>query len=131
VDRALFNQGFARRASAVNFGTLLEFGEADLAVHVGPYDEKSEHKRVIEVPLEVVSGRVEISGPEEQPNQSVVELPVGSYRLVAAQTVKDENREAVELYFQRLAQALTSSRIIVADEGLRPPSPLLENAEVA
>ena len=60
-------QGFARREKTVSFGTLLEFGHAEVAVHLGPYKPTNNHERVIEVPLEVPSGEVVIGGPEEAP----------------------------------------------------------------
>lgn len=126
-----YKQGFARREPNVSFGALLEFGHGDVAVHYGPYKPKDEHERVIEVPLEVPSGAVVIAGPEEFENEHIVRLAKGHYRLVAAQVVTGDDRETIELYVEKLDEPLAKSRIIVADEALRPPSPLLESVEVA
>jgi hypothetical protein len=126
-----YKQGFARREPNVSFGTMLEFGHGDVAVHLGPYKGKDDHERVIEVPIEVSSGEVVIGGPEEYPNKHIVKMRTGHYRLVAAQTVTADDREAIDLYFERLAEPLATSRIIVADDVLEPPSPLLESVETA
>ncbi len=126
-----FKQGFARRPQNVNFGTLLEFGEGDVAVHLGSYEERDEHERVVEVPLEVASGEVVIGGPEEYPNKHIITVPTGHYRLVAAQSVTDDAREAIDLYFEKVPEPLKRSRILLADGGLEPPGPLLESADVA
>ena len=126
-----YKQGFARREQNVSFGTPLEFGYGDVGVHLGPYKGRDEHERVIEVPIEVSSGEIVIGGPEEYPNKHIVKMPKGHYRLVAAQTVTAEDREAIDLYFEKLAEPLTKSRVVVADEGLDLASPLLESVEVA
>ena len=126
-----FDQGFARTGRSVSFGTLLEFGHGAVLVHLGPYEGRDEHTRVVEVPFEVSSGEVTVGGPEEFPvkPERVFQLPKGHYRLVAAQAVTDEDQEKIDLYFEKLAEPLTKSRIIVADNALNPPSPLLETAE--
>ncbi len=124
-------QGFARRPSTVSFATMLEFGHADLKVYFAPYEARDHHERVIEVPIEVSSGKVEIGGPEESSNRTIVKLPDGHYRLVAAQTVTADDREDIDLSFERLTAPLARSRILVADDALEPPDPLVETAEVA
>ena len=126
-----YKQGFARREPNVCFGTMLEFGHGDVTVHLGPYEGKDDHERVIEVPLEVSSGEVVIGGPEEYPNKHIVKVAPGHYRLVAAQTVTGDDREAIDLYLEKLSEPVSRSRIIVADNALNPPSALLENVEVA
>jgi hypothetical protein len=126
-----FKQGFARREQNASFGTLLEYGHGDMAAYLGPYEGKDDHERVIEVPIEVSSGQVVIGEPEEYPNKHIVKMPKGHYRLVAAQTATADNREAIDLYFEKLNKPLAESRIIVADPALNPASPLLESAEAA
>jgi hypothetical protein len=126
-----YKQGFARRELNVSFGTMLEFGHGDVAVYLGAHQEKDNHERVIEVPIDLSSGEVVIGGPEEYPNKHIVEMPKGHYRLVAAQMVTDDDREAIDLYFEKLAEPLAKSRIVVADDALDARSPLLETAEVA
>jgi Competence protein J (ComJ) len=126
-----FDQGFARTERNVSFGTPLEFGHGAVLVHLGPYEGRDDHLRVIEVPFEVSSGEVVVGGPEEFPvkPERVFQLPKGHYRLAAAQTVTDEEHENIDLYFEKLAEPLTKSRILVAEGGLRAPTPLLESAE--
>jgi hypothetical protein len=126
-----YDQGFARTARSVSFGTPLEFGHGAVLVHLGPYEGRDEHTRVVEVPFEVSSGEVAVGGPEEFPvkPERVLQLPKGHYRLVAAQAVTDENEEKIDLYFEKLTEPLPKSRVVVADEAMRPPTPLLETAE--
>jgi hypothetical protein len=61
--------------------------------------------------------------------ERVFQLPKGHYRLVAAQAVTEEDQEKMDLYFEKLTEPLATSRIIVADDVMRPPTPLLETAE--
>lgn len=110
---------------------MLEFGHGDVAVHLGPYKPEDVHERVTEVPIEVSSGEVVIRGPEEYPNRHVVKVRKGHCRLVAAQTVTGDDREVIDLYFEELTGPLATSRIIVADDALNPPSPLMESVDVA
>jgi len=125
-------QGFARREQNVSFSTLDEFGTADLVVHLGPYVSASRHQRVIEVPLQVSSGKVVVCGPEESgAEEHVVSVESGPYRLVAAQALVTEGLEAIDLYLEALTAPITRSRILVADRALQPPDPLLETVEVA
>lgn len=126
-----YKQGFARRDQTVNFGTLLEFGKGEVTVHLGPYREQAGHERVIEVPLEVSSGEVVIGGPEEYPDKHVVKLPEGHYRLAAAQAVIGDDRETIDLYFERIGEPLQSSKVILADGELAELGPLLESADIA
>jgi len=126
--RAHADQGFARRTKSVLFGTLLDFGYADLTVYAGPYVEKPEYERVIEVPLHVPSGEVRIKGPEEIKSERSIKLDKGYYRLVAAQVVKEEE-EIIDLFFEKVTGPLLRSRIWVADDRLKPPTPLLETVD--
>jgi hypothetical protein len=90
-------QGFARRENHVQFGTLFEFGYADLAVYLSPYQARPEHRRVIEVPLEVASGRVIVlGGPDDLPGRRLTLAVAAHYALVAAQAVgvtRDDDRD--------------------------------------
>jgi competence protein J (ComJ) len=126
------DQGFARRKGTAAFGTLLEFGEADVTVHREPYQQQEGYERVIAVPLLVSSGTVNVDGPEE--NEYDVErgfdLPPGNYRLVAAQRVTGDDEETIDLFFELLPRALERSSILVADEDLNPPKILIETADV-
>lgn len=126
-----YAQGFARREQVVNFRTLLEFGEGDVAVHFGPYQERREHERVIVVSLHVTSGEVVIGGPEEYPNKNSLKVANGHYRLAAAQRISDDDREAIDLYFEMSSNPLRGSEVIRADSELMANMELLETADVA
>jgi hypothetical protein len=124
-------QGFARRESVVNFNTPLEFGYADVAISRKGYQPQQEYQRVIAVPFRVTSGKVVVEGPEETTVERSINLPPGHYRLVAAQYVTGDDEEVIHLYFEPLSKALERSAILVADEALSPPTPLIETAKVA
>jgi hypothetical protein len=129
-------QGFARCASAVNFATLTEFGNADLTVHLGPFVADTKYQRVIAVPFAVVSRKVMINGPEEFYHSRNVELEIGYYRVVAAQVqigeeFQDAKQEAMDLFFQKLTEPMIHSEIVLADKSIRPPAELCETAEIA
>ncbi len=124
-------QGFARRESTVNFGTPLEFGHADVVVSQSAYEPGAEYRRVLAVPFRVASGTVIVEGPEETKCERSFALPVGDYRLVAAQRLTGDEEEAIDLFFEPLVERLERSAILVADDGLNPPASLLETAGVA
>lgn len=126
-----FRQGFARRQNNVCFGTLMDFGEGQLSVYLGPYSSAGRHNRIIAVPIELLSGEVVIAGPEEFEDVRVLRLTPGHYRLTAAQVAIDEESERIDLYFETLGEPISRSQIIVADEELAPLTPLLETVEVA
>jgi hypothetical protein len=124
-------QGFARRPYNVSFTTLVEYGDARVQVSIGPYRGSSSHERVIEVPFEVASGEVVVSGPEEAVRWTTMVVPPGHYRLIAAQEAVGEEEEVISLFFEGLLQPLGHSRIVVADAGLAPVLPLLEDVDEA
>jgi hypothetical protein len=124
-------QGFARRVSTVNFNTLLEFGYADVTISPGPFEPSEGYQRVIAVPFLVTSGKVVVDGPEETSVQRNFALPPGNYRLVAAQRVITEEKEAIDLFFEPLTEPLERSSILVADKALTPLTHLIENARIA
>jgi hypothetical protein len=124
-------QGFARRESTVCFGTLIEFGHADVTAEFGRFVPNQSHERVIAVPFTVVTGKIIVDGPDENNVQRLVELPNGNYRLVAAQRAIGDETEAVDLFFENLSEPSRRSEIIVADKQLEVPGTLLETADVA
>lgn len=124
-------QGFARRESTVCIRALSEFGQAVVRVLSVPYEAKNDHMRVIAVPFAVESGIVVIEGPEEISTGRTIQLPIGNYRLVVAQTMTGEEEEVIDLFFEQVPQPLQRSEILVRDEELNPPSPLIEIAEIA
>jgi hypothetical protein len=124
-------QGFARRESVVNFNTPLEYGYADVGVSQDAYEPREEYERVIAVPFLVTSGKVIVEGPEETKPERSFALPPGNYRLVAAQHITADEEETIDLFFEPLPQALERSSVLVADDALNPPTPLLETAGIA
>ncbi len=126
-----YDQGFARTGRSVSFGTPLEFGYGAVLVHLGPYEGRDDHTRVIAGPFAGSAGAVGGGGPEEFPvkPERVFQLPKAHYRLVAAQAVTEEDQEKIDLYFEKVAEPLAKSRIISADKAMHPPTPLLETAE--
>jgi hypothetical protein len=128
---AHFAQGFARRDSAVCVRALEEFGDATIRVRMGSYVASDQHARVIAVPFAVTSGKVAVAGPEADESQGAFELLPGSYRLVIAQTAIGDQREEIDLFFAPSTSAEPHSEIIMRDDELNPPSPLVETASIA
>src|SRR5450432_3661010 len=88
VDAGI-DQGFARGKSVVTFRTIPSFGNAPLTVFLGDFvSGDHNYDLVIAVPFNVVSGLVEIIGPEEVLIvDRKVDLDPGNYRLVSAQRI--------------------------------------------
>jgi hypothetical protein len=126
-----YAQGFTRRESVVSFGTLLEFGFADISYTRGPFQPQKNYERAIAVPFVVSTGRVIIDGPEEINIQRFIELPTGNYAVTAAQLVTTNKKEIVDLFFESRTEPLKRSAIIVADNLLNPTPTLIETAEMA
>lgn len=124
-------QGFARRESTVCFGTPLEFGHADVSVMIGAFQQQSDYERVISVPFRSVSGKVIVEGPEELDVDRAFEMPCGDYKLTAAQATVGEDEERIDLFFEPVSAPIKGSAILVADEMLNPPEPLIETAGIA
>jgi len=124
-------QGFARRESAVSFGTLLEFGYADVSYRRDPFQPYEAYERVIAVPFVVSTGRVVVDGPEEINIGRLFELPPGNYQIVAAQRVVGDEEELIDLFVEKVDEPLRNSKVIVADALLNPPVHLVETAEIA
>jgi hypothetical protein len=124
-------QGFAKRESTVCFGTLLEFGFADVSWIEGPYDGNQDYERVVSVPFVAVTGEIAVDGPDEIKIERLLHLPVGNYQIVAAQRVLNEEEEVIDLFIDRLKEPISTSRVLVADALLSPPRHLLESAETA
>lgn len=127
-----YDQGFARRASTVCFGTLLEFGAARITAYLAsPPSRCDEYERVIAVPLSVPSGAVALEGPDKYPIERTFQIPEGRYRLTAAQRrCEDEEREDVSLFFERIDGPIERSEILVADPGIKRKTDLLESADI-
>lgn len=125
-------QGFARRESTVCFATVLEFGDADVRVHLGEYTANQADERVIVVPFYSPTGQIVVEGPEEdEVSDRDISIAPGHYNLLAAQRVVDDEEEVIDLYFQKLGEPAKRSKVLMADEELDPPAKLLEDAAIA
>lgn len=123
-------QGFCRLESAIAFLTLIpEFGDATTKVFLGSYLEDERDMRVIAVPFHCASGKVLISSPEWAGEE--LELPIGHYRLYAAQRFLNPIKQGVNLYFEPLSHSSPRSEVLKADGELDIGSVLLENADIA
>lgn len=126
-----FAQGFARRESTACIRALVESGHADVRASTAAYAAKDEYVRVIAVPFAVESDGVMVEGPEEADTQRTIKLPSGNYRLVVAQAMAGEDDEVIDLFFERVSQPVPHSEVLLRDDELDPPVPLIEIATVA
>jgi hypothetical protein len=127
-------QGFSRGPGCIQIATLTQYGLATLNLVLGRYLENSKYERVIEVPLEVNSGAIEVFTVDTADSSVKLVLEPGPYKIVVAQQLLEQEqdpedgagKELIEIYFEKLSHALDTSRILTCDDGLRPPSTLLE-----
>lgn len=125
------NQGFARRDSSVNFGTLFQFGYAQVQVFKDDYLFNKDDERVIKVPFYSPSGKVFIEGPEENEKHSVIIEP-GHYLLTAAQQARDDDESLfIRVFFCKVEIPAMRSEILIKDEQLNPPHELSETSGIA
>lgn len=125
-------QGFAKRISTVCFGTILEYGYADVTIFMKAFaSSNSNYARAISVPFSCLSGSISIRGPEEVGIDRRFQIPIGHYRLTMAQSSDpDHDREIIEIYFEILSEPAICSEIVIADDLLEPAWPLLETADI-
>jgi hypothetical protein len=123
-------QGFARRESAICLGTILQSGTASVRVYHGPIVPQQEWQRVIANPFSSPTGRIVVRGLMEMYIAHLVQLRPGFYRIYTCQTLADaqDEHELIELFFLPEDQPMDHSEVILADEGLTPPSVLVEGA---
>jgi hypothetical protein len=124
------DQGFARRESAACVGTMLQDGQADVTVFLGPFVGQEIYQRVIALPFYSPEGKIIVKGLLELYLAHVLFCPRGHYKLYVAQWIADEENECegIHLFFHQLKKPVPKSEIILADEGLSPPELLLESA---
>ena len=121
-------QGFARRDGVVAVGTLLEFGTANVTLALGAPSFQA-YDRVLSVPLEIKGGALAIDGPEEEPGKREFRVANGHYRATIAQKYRDDDHEEVAIWLERVDVPVRRSELLVVDEALDPPMPLLETAD--
>lgn len=91
---------------------------------------------MITVPFSVSTGKVLFEDPEVFESGEVA-LEPGPYALTCAQKViadeLDEGpQEEIDLIFERVAEPLAKSRIVIADDRLQDvPNPLIETCQPA
>lgn len=129
---AHFNQGFARRSSAIGLRTLNEYSEANVNCFIGiPYSTMNQYVRVISTGFECISGKVVICGPEEVPGNSSQQLQVapGSWKLTAAFYMLSLI-EHIDVFFENSHVPNLYSEILLADAALSPVEPLIETSKI-
>lgn len=124
-------QGFSRGPGCIQIATFTQFGTAQLVLKVGPLTESVGFERIIEIPMDVSSNKIEVFSADCADSPETVNVEPGHYRVVVAQQLLNENEigaglERIAISFEKISDALTVSRIIVCDADLNPPSVLLE-----
>jgi hypothetical protein len=124
-----YAQGFVRREGVVCFGTLLEYGKAEVEVIHGDYAPR-DLARVIRCPLRLESSSVWVVGPEEwpEPEDHKVALSPGMWSVTCGQWVLGPDLLGIVFWF---AGFTAESQILVADSGLRVGQHLIETGEVS
>jgi hypothetical protein len=126
-------QGFARRESTVCFVTLLDSGEAVTTAYFGSYVENGAYSRVIAVPFFSETGRIIVSGVLEIHCARLVFVPPGHYAVYCGQYITEkgfeEDKQVVDLFFEKQKTAVTASKILLRDEGIQQSGQMLEQAE--
>lgn len=122
-------QGFARRDGVAAIGTLLEFGTAKVMLSLGR-PEFEGYERVVAVPLEVKSGAVAIDGPEETPGIRKHQVANGHYRATIGQRRSDDDQEEITVWLEKVDVPMQRSELLVVDDALDPPTPLVESASL-
>jgi len=121
------SQGFARLEMCISFGTIVDWGTGRLTVFSGEPHDYEVYERALAVPLLIVSGNLEIAGPEEDPR--IIEMQSGAYIVFFCQNCFEEHGVDFDVFLLRQQTPVTSSRIIKHDAGLSPPAVLIETAE--
>ena len=124
-------QGFVRRERALGIGTLIQYGNARIRAFLGQPESLDSYKRAISMPITIESGVLCVEGPEEYPVDRVLHLPIGLYRLTAAQSRTSDTELEIDLYLEPLTEISATSEILKADGSLRITGQLQETGEAA
>ena len=119
-------QGFVRRPSNASFITLIEAGYASVRAFQSSLPGDSRYERVICIPFYAPSGDLDIGAPDDWPHQNNFAIGPGYYRLCVAQNIVSDEEQDIDLFFEKLADPITHSTIVVCDINLNPPAVLLE-----
>jgi hypothetical protein len=122
------DQGFAWRPGSVSFGTLEESGPIDVQMRLAskPQALLAETQRAMQVPFTVPEAGVvvvaSIGGAKE------VDVPAGGYQLVFEHGIADDRMWA---RITLVREPSPRFAVLVADDELDPPDPLVTDAEPA
>jgi hypothetical protein len=120
-------QGFSWRPNSVSFKTLSEYGDAEITIELSDSIKISDGAiRSILVPF-TVEEEIEIASITDS---VVIEIPKGEYGLIFnAIPSTSNNSERYELIFVK--STFPEAKILIQDDELSPPSPLLMEATAA
>lgn len=121
-------QGFAWRAGSVSFATLEDGGRIDVQVRLASKSPTllPETRRAIQVPFRVPdSGAVEVASIA---GGKQVEVPAGEYLMVFEHGIADDRMWARITFVRDRSPRFA---VLVADDALDPPDPLVTDAAPA
>jgi hypothetical protein len=129
-------QGFSRGHFEVDFATLYDFGWAQFQVFKGPFRKLRPYHRAILTSIHVPSAVLYVNGPDEGYDFRPFKLEAGHYEIACAQESlgggDDHSPEGIlliHMFLTKIAGPLSKSHILIADERLHPPEPLIEILE--
>lgn len=100
------NQGFIRREGVIVVGTMIGFGEASVSLFVNEGElDLEKYERVFSIPISIVSGEINIDGPEEHPTDRRVKIEPGLYMVTIGQKVIGEYEETIDIYLKNISSA--------------------------
>jgi hypothetical protein len=118
-------QGFGRTDSIVVFRSIIDHGWADVFVVDSLFVREARHLRAISVPFSAVSGVLTIDSPDDMRSKREWSIDPGNYYMTVAQSLIEE-KEIIELFFEKTENLPQRSQVIVCDGDLTPPARLLE-----
>lgn len=114
-------QGFAWRAESVSFRTL---GSGETAIEIGVAERwavRPDTRRAVLVPFRVgPSGAVRVASPEAHRD---IPMPAGRYALLF-----ETHGDPAWAGLTFVPDDATEARVLLADDGISPPDPLLMEA---
>jgi hypothetical protein len=122
------DQGFARRERSVLFSTLRQEGLARVSAFEGWPEDLNQGARIIQVPLNISSGNLNVQGLEEWPIERSMKVKSGLNTVVLSQRI-DPATEQLVLEFYIDPVATESSKILKAGGLVKIPPELLETTD--
>ncbi len=125
------NQGFVRRENVIAVGTIIGFGEAFVSLFINEgYLDLGKYERVFSIPITIVSGEINIDGPEEHPTDRKIKVESGFYVAEIGQKVIGEYEESIHIYLRKVSSEVVASKILLADDALHPGATLIETGDM-